>query len=489
VSECGDGMSAQQRMEAEEREQQTFPLASADMRLPAHRAALWERMLDNIRQRLGMSRYSIWFKQTELMHIDESRVVIGVPNVIIQQYLQQQYAEPVCEAAQELLGHPCSVRFEIAPKLLQRMRARQQKEVAALQREEPALDFGAEQPSDSSRQEGRRFEDLIVTESNRLPFVAAKEIALQAEPRFNFLIVWGSLGSGKSALLEALRYCAATSGHCPRIEHATAESWCNEYYYALQEKRTKAFRERYRRCNLLVIDDVHFVEGKPAAQDELMHTVKSLLSSGARVVLSSVRHPDELKDIKPELKTVLREAFLAKLVFPSSRERQAVIRGLAERCGLNATAAVYRFLAESDYRNLRELRCAVSSLAAFAALEGKPTVDMAVAMRGLAAMSRSRQVPVVQLDDIARVVCEVMGVRQDQLTGSSRARRTCQARQSAMYLARQLTDASLSEIGRFFGGKTHSTVKYAVQKVAERIKTDQTAARLIEAIQTRLRQG
>jgi len=480
-------MSAQQKMEAEEREQQTPPLASADMGLPAHRAALWERMLDNIRQRLGMSRYSIWFKQTELMHIDQSRVVIGVPNVIIQQYLQQQYAEPVCEAAQELLGHPCSVRFEIAPRLLRRMRARQQKEAAVLQQEGPAVDFGPAAP-DGARQDGPRFEELIVTESNRLPFAAAREIALQKEPRFNFLIVWGSLGSGKSALLEALRHCAAASGHCPRVEHATAESWCNEYYYALQEKRTKAFRERYRRCNLLVIDDVHFVEGKPAAQDELMHTVKFLLSSGARVALSSVRHPDELRDTKPELKTVLREAFLAKLVLPSSHERQAVIRGLAERCGLNATAAVYRFLAESDYRNLRELRCAVSSLAAFAALEGKPTVDMAVALRGLAAMSHSRQVP-VRLDDIARVVCEVMAVRQDQLTGSSRARRTCQARQSAMYLARHLTDASLSEIGRFFGGKTHSTVKYAVQKVSERIKTDQTAARLIEAIQTRLRQG
>ena len=485
MSQRGDGTPARDEVRPRGTEPQTASRASADKELPADKAALWEKMLDNIRQRLGMSRYSIWFKQSELMHIDQNQIVIGVPNVIIQQYLQLQYTKPVSEAAEDLLGQPCTVRFEIAPRLLRKMRAQQREEAAALQKEEPAVNLSPA-ARDVAFECGMRFEDLIETESNRLPFAAAREIALQKEPRFSFLIVWGSYGSGKSVLLNAIRCCAAASGHCPKVEHAPAESWCNEYYNALQEKKTKAFRQRYRRCDLLVIDDVHFVEGKPKAQDELMHTVKWLLSSGGRVALSSARHPDEIREIKPELKTVLRGAFWVKLALPSLDEREQVVRALAQRCGLSATGGVYRFLAEGNCQSLRELGCAVSSLAAFAALEGRSTVDMEVAARGLAAMSRCKQAPLC-LEDIAQAVAEVMAVAQDQLTGPSRGRRACNARQTGMYLARQLTGASLSEIGRFFGGKAHSTVKHAVDKLAERMGTDEATARQVEAIKAKLR--
>lgn len=453
---------------------------------PNNEEELWQKVQTYIRDRLGMKRYSIWFKQTELMEVKNDHIVVGVPNVIVQQYLQQRYSGPVTEAIEELRGHPLEVKFEVEPGLFREMRKKRDQAARDAEQTRPELDFRPPSQDSEDQTAGVTFDELVVTESNRLPYIAAREVGAQQTPRISFLLLWGSYGSGKSALLQAVKNTALECEQLNNVCFTTAENWCNEYYYALQEKNTRRFRRRYRSCDLFILDDIHFVEGKPAAQDELLHTIKHHMDRGRRVVLSSARKPSEMKELKPALKTLLREAFWAELACPSAEEQEELVRELADRAGLNATPAVYRFIAGNRPRSLRELSCRVNSLAAYAALEGSSEVDINTAVRGLSAMARSGDDPLT-LDQIAEAVAKTLSVKMKELKSDSRAHRVARARHVAMFLAEDLTDASVSEIGRFFG-RSHSTVKYGVDKISDKVESEKDTADLIDNIRTRLQQ-
>ena len=461
----------------------TSPQASST----ADRQALWVQVQENIKKRLGLQRFGIWFKQTELMGLDESSLVVGVPNVIIKQYLEQQYKATVREAAEELLGLPIDVSFDVAPSLLRRTRAQQNKEAVETRPEETG---GAGAPRSMAPPKGesvadeRTFERLFVTAANRLPYLAAVEIASQAKPRFRFLLVLGDYGVGKTALLQATHCGALENRVAGRAECVVAEGWCNEYYYSLPAK-TKAFRQHYRSCDLLVMDDVQFLQGKVAAQDELLYTVKSILTGGGRVVLSSTVHPRDLREVTPAFKTLIGDAFWVELIVPPPVECELIARHLGRTYGLRASGEVFRHLAQGYSSSIQELNAAVRSLAAYAFLQGHKEVDLGVAKEALVATSRCRtRLPT--LSDIQQLVVELFPVTEAQLNGKLRCRSVCRARQVGMYLARELTHESLSDIGRFFGGRTHSTVKHAVERVGERLESDQEMASLVERCRRRL---
>jgi len=453
----------------------------------ADRQNLWARIQENIKKRLGLQRYGIWFKQTELMRLDESSLVVGVPNIIIQQYLQQQYKATVQEAAEELLGSRIEVGFDVAPSLLRRARAERNREDAG---ELPEEAGGADREprrapqTDEPSAHAHSFERLSVTPANHLPYLAAVEIATKQSPRFEFLLVLGDYGVGKTALLQATHRGALDSGVASRGECVVAEGWCNEYYYSLPAN-TKAFRQRYRSCDLLVMDDVQFLQGKVGAQEELVHTLKSILTGGGRVVLSSTVHPRDLREVTPAFKTLLGGAFWVELIMPPPVERESIARHLGHACGLRASNEVFRHLAQGHGRTVRELNAAVLSLAAYASLQGHKDVDLGVAREALVATSRCRS-RLPTLADIERLVLETFPVTQAQLKGKLRCRSVCRARQVGMYLARELTHESLSDIGRFFGGRTHSTVKHAVERVSRQIESDQEMASIVERCRRQL---
>ena len=474
----------------------TEPSASVTVGSPpesssADKRSLWAEIRENIKKQLGLQRYGIWFKQTELMRLDESGLVIGVPNVIIKQYLEQQYKATVRRAAGELLGPSIDVSFDVSPSLLRRARAHQRREEAASAGTE-ADDVAAVPPQEDRRGDKPfadecTFERLIVTDANRLPYLAALEVASQNKPRLSFLLVLGDYGVGKTALLRATHREALGNRVACRAEWVMAESWCNEFYYSLPS-RTKAFRQRYRNCDMLVVDDIQFIQGKVAAQEELLYTLKSILAAGGRVVLSSTVHPRDFYEVTPALKTLLGDALGTELVMPPVAELELMVRKLAGIHGLKAGAEVFRHLAQSHSGTIRELNAAVRSLVAYAFLRGHKDkeVDFGAAKEALAATGHSRMRPPT-LGDIQQVVLEAFDVTEVQLKGRSRCRSVCRARHVAMHLARELTRESLSDIRRFFGGRTHSTVKHAIQQVSTQLTCDQDVVSLVERCRKMLR--
>ena len=448
--------------------------------------AFWDAVQHGIRERLGLDRFSIWFRQTELMGGDEARLVVGVPNVIIQQFLTAQYTEAVSATVRELVGRPMAVSFDVAPRLFRQMRARQREQSEAGDAESrlpaalgPPVDVRPSPPRVS-------FDDLIPCRASRLPFAAARELAGQQNPRLRFLYICGHYGAGKSALLQAVRTLAAAPERGLNVVLMTAEDWCNEYYHAIQRRSTHLFRSRYRSCDMLLLDDVQFIEGnKAAGQRELLHTIKHILDAGGRVALGGAPHPEELEEVDPALKALLRSAFPAVMAAPERDETPAIVRQLAARKGLDAVEEVHELIARHYGESFRSMEAAVCRLALYAGVSGCGKLELRAARDAFAAMRPAAAEP-VGLDGIRDAVVAAFPVTAEQLLGRSRSRTIVRARHVAIYLAGRLTDASLAEIGHAFGGLTHSSVKHAADKIARQCEDDEQLAAAIQKLLQKL---
>lgn len=444
----------------------------------ATREEFWQAVQQSIRERLGLERFSLWFRQTELVTADERRLVVGVPNVIVQQFLTLRYAEAVAAAVEDLVGRRLEVGFEVAPRLFRQMRARQDAGLADAEADKGHPTSLGLVRSEPAPQREWGFDHLIATRTNRLSYEAARELAGQENPRFRLLYVSGDYGVGKTALLRAVFAVAAGPERGLDPVFMTAEDWSNQFYHAIQRSTTHLFRSRCRSCNMLLLDDIQFVEGKEAGQRELLHTIKHILGKGGRVALSSVRHAEELKEVDPALLAVLKSAFPAALRPPAPDERAEIAMQLAARHGLQAAEEVYGLIAERHGHSFAAMESAVCHLALYAAVHGCGRVELADA-RGAFAAARPASAAPVDLRGVREAVLEAFPVTAEQLTGRSRSRTVCAARHAAIYLARRFTDASLTEIGRAFGGISHSTAKHAVDKVAAALGSDPRLALLI----------
>lgn len=452
---------------------------------------LWQRVQQSIREQLGLERFSIWFRQTELLGVDDERLVVGVPNVIIQQYLSVRYADAVAAAAEELTGQARRVSFEVAPRLF-----REQREGRG---EAGTADTGDLQPAEAVDEAGAEFrrrrtpvprdwtfDRLITCQGNALALAAAREVAGQERPRISFLYVCGGFGSGKTAILRAARALAAGPESGLNAAFVTAEDWSNEYYRAIQMRTTHVFRARYRACDVFLMDDVQFVQGKAGGQAELLHTAKHILSKGGRVVLSGVPHPEELVEIDPALRALLLTAFPAVLMPPGEAERVEAAKALAVRHHLNAADGVIRLLAERHADSFGALESAIVRLALYAGLAGCGRMELADARKAFAATSPAETAR-VDLGTIRAMVAEAFSLEPSQLSGRGRSRTVARARHIAVHLAGKQTDASLTEIGRFFGGITHSSVKYGMDKVADELGRDPELTALLQRLERKLR--
>lgn len=246
-----------------------------------------------------------------------------------------------------------------------------------------------------------------------------------------------------------------------------AETWCNDYYHALRKKSTRSFRNHYRSCDIFLLDGIQFLQGKPAAQDELLFTAKALHARGARVVLSSSQHPNELLEVKPEIHNLLKGAFWAELVMPPENERIQMARQFADLHMVSVTSEVCTYMGREFAGSMQELNAAIGTVAAYAGLHSLPRVDLSVAGQALSASVRTCP-RVITMEEICREVAAASALTVDSLRGGSRCRNICRARQLAVMLAREFTELSLSDIGRYLGGRSHSTVKHSLS-MAEKL--------------------
>ncbi len=311
----------------------------------------------------------------------------------------------------------------------------------------------------------------MVGPGSRLAHASAVEMARSAGSSFNPLVIHGGIGLGKTHLLEGLAWALRTEHQGLNVVHLTAETFTNGFLDAMRTGSLNSFRARYRNAGALIIDDVHFLAAKRATQDEFLHTFNALASSGAPIVLTADQHPRIIPRLTDELATRFLGGMVVKLEAPDPTTRRAILKAKAAARGVELPEAVVAYVAEHLRGSVRELEGALNCLVAHATLSGR-RLDLNLARTALRDTIR-HTAQAVALKDVERSVCSLFQIDPEALRSDSRARAVSHPRMLAMYLARKHIGAAYSEIGRYFGGRNHSTVIAAEKKVLNWLKEEQ----------------
>lgn len=424
--------------------------------------------------RLGESRFGLWFGEGVRLGVDGDALRVGVPNGFFREWIQAHFSDNLIEAAEALAGRPLRLDFaveaEAEPKLGDVVREPGPGEARPAPAPAPVAKPPTPPPTDRPRAAHgpsrplRRLDDFVVGPNSRLAHAAAVEMARSAGSAFNPLVIHGAIGLGKTHLLEGIAAALRAQHPGMNVVHLTAEAFTNGFLEALRTGGLAGFRNRYRNAGALLVDDVHFIAAKRATQDEFLHTFNALAAAGAPIVLVADAHPRQVARLTDELATRFLAGMVVKLEAPDPSTRRAILEAKARARGVDLPGPVVAYVAEHLRGSVRELEGALNSLLAHATLTGR-RLDLDLARAALRDTIR-HTAQAIALKDVERAVGSLFGLDAEALKSDSRARAVAHPRMLAMYLARKHTGAAYSEIGRFFGGRNHSTVISAEKKVA-----------------------
>ncbi|HTF55594.1 MAG TPA: chromosomal replication initiator protein DnaA [Pseudonocardia sp.] len=349
---------------------------------------------------------------------------------------------------------------------------------------------GAQARMTSRLNEKYTFDTFVIGASNRFSHAAAVAVAEAPARAYNPLFIWGESGLGKTHLLHAVGHYAQRLFPGMRVRYISTEEFTNDFINSLRDDRKVAFQRRYRDVDVLLVDDIQFLEGKEGTQEEFFHTFNTLHNANKQIVVSSDRPPKQLATLEDRMRTRFEWGLITDIQPPELETRIAILRKKAAQDRLAAPAEVLEFIASRVERNIRELEGALIRVTAFASLNRQP-VDTQLAEIVLRDLIPDSQSPEITAPTIMAVTAEFFDLTMDELCGPGKTKAVAQARQIAMYLCRELTDLSLPRIGQTFGGRDHTTVMHADKKIrneiAQRRKTFEQVQELTARIKQRAR--
>lgn len=430
----------------------------------------------HIAEKIGAQRYKLWFKNATRFTIGDGFVRVDVPNIFIGEWIDRYFRGVIQEVAQQLTGETHEVSFSIDPTLAKQMRRKQpdsQRKYAAAHPERLARNHKREGTPPPQPELQGRLADFVVGESNRLAYTCARSVIESPATQYNPLFIHGGCGLGKTHLLQAV--CNGLKERHPSLRWAyvSGEDFTNQFVYAVKAGERDAFRQRYRRLDVLVIDDIHFFANKRATQEEFLHTFNAIDAVGKQVVMASDAHPKLIGHLSDSLVSRFLSGMVVRIDSPDYQTRAGVLRRRASRFNFEIPDEVVEYIAAHFKANVRELEGALLKLVALARLHGE-ALRLSLAQKALGDMIENT-VPVVRLTDIESVVSIYFGVTPADLHTSRKTRTIALARGTTMYLARKHTSLSFPEIGRFMGNKNHSTVILACRRIDNALRADEPA--------------
>ena len=322
------------------------------------------------------------------------------------------------------------------------------------------------------------FDTFVVGNNNRFAHAAALAVAESPADAYNPLFIYGGVGLGKTHLMHAIGHYMLSQKPTMRVKYVTCELFMNEMVNSLNKKTQTEFREKYRNIDVLMVDDIQFLTGKVGTQEEFFHTFNALHSAGKQIVLSSDKPPKEIAKLEERLRSRFEWGLIADIAKPDLETRVAILQKKAEDELLHVDGEVLEMIAERVSSNIRELEGCLTRLVAYSSLTGRP-IDRALAEEALKEVFARSEPRHVTCDDVMEAVATYYNVTVDDLKGPRRSRDVAVPRQIAMYIAREVVGAPLTMIGDCFGGRDHSTVNHACQKVTQEVKTSPTLNNLV----------
>jgi chromosomal replication initiator protein len=343
------------------------------------------------------------------------------------------------------------------------------------------------QTSKTRLNEKYTFDTFVIGASNRFAHAAAFAVAEAPARAYNPLFIWGESGLGKTHLLHAVGHYAQRLFPGMRVRYVSTEEFTNDFINSLRDDRKVAFQRRYRDIDILLVDDIQFLEGKEGTQEEFFHTFNTLHNANKQIVVSSDRPPKRLETLEDRLRTRFEWGLITDIQPPELETRIAILRKKAAQDRLAAPAEVLEFIAARIEHNIRELEGALIRVTAFASLNQQP-VDVGLAEIVLRDLIPDSQVPEISAAIIMAVTAEFFAVSMDDLCGPGKTKALAHARQIAMYLCRELTDLSLPKIGQTFGGRDHTTVMHADKKIRKEMAERRRIYEQVQELTSRIKQ-
>src|SRR5690606_9238095 len=436
----------------------------------------WSQVRDMLRAEFGKTAYSTWLAPLTLGGLEGERVLLSVPTRFLRDWVAAHYADRIRVLWRRVNPRVHGVALNVAP-----MPAAPARPAAPVRPAPPARPAApcapqAVQPLLQSVVDGEigapldprcTFDNFVVGQPNELAFAAAKRIADLPTAPFNPLFLYGGVGLGKTHLMHAIAWQIRRQDGNRKVVYLSAERFMYQFLQALRARETMTFKETFRSADVLLVDDLQFIAGKDATQEEFFHTFNTLVDRGGQIVLSADRSPCELAGLEERIRSRLSCGLVVDIHPTTYHLRLEILQAKARMIarGVAIPSAVLEFLARRITSNVRELEGALNRIVAHATLVGRAiTLDMAQdALQDLLRANERR----VTIEEIQKRVAEHYSIRLADMQSARRARAVARPRQVAMYLAKQLTPRSLPEIGRKFGGRDHTTVMYAIRKIEE----------------------
>ncbi|MFM2154048.1 MAG: hypothetical protein RL199_2483 [Pseudomonadota bacterium] len=460
--------------------------------------AAWHTAVGVLEDRMRRgSVFDRYVKSAQVLSACDGRLVLGYGSPFIAEWVREGYRQEFEAELMRASNRRIAVDFEVvaaapelkvvpspapAPVVPPRKPPRPPAAIAA----EPA---GAGEPPAPRRLKNGldtryTFENYVVGGSNQFAFAACKAVSEAVGQVYNPLVLWGGVGLGKTHLMQAVAHGALAVRPGTSVLYVSSEQFTNDLVTALQTKRMGEFRKRYRECDLLLVDDIQFFAGKQATMEEFFHTFNDLHAKGRQVIVTCDRAPAAIDGLEERLRSRLQWGLLADIQPPELETRVAILQSKAATMRLPLAAEVAQFVATHVRRNVRELEGTLTRLAAFASLiKSGVTLEMCREVLRSVLLHQGKR---VDAEVVMRACAEHFAVTVADMTGPSRVRHLARARQAAMFLVRQVTKASYPEIGRQFGGRDHSTVIAACDRVKELMLEDVDFRRSLEQLQERL---
>ncbi len=446
----------------------------------------WSETLELIKDKLNKPIYETILSSTRPISIDEGVFIIAVPTQFSHDYLHDKKCDlSILEAINVLLHEKIrAVKFVIIPK----------EEAASgdaeIEEKEDRGQVTYSQPKVQASFLNPRysFDSFVVGNSNRFAHAAAYAVAESPGKVYNPLFLYGGVGLGKTHLMQAIGARVIKANPNAKVVYITSEKFTNELIHSIQHNTMAQFRNKYRNVDVLMLDDVQFITGKERTQEEFFHTFNTLYESSKQIIISNDKPPKDIVDIEDRLRSRFEWGLIADVQPPDYETRIAILKKKAELEEIDVPDDVFGLIAEKISTNIRELEGALIKLIAHVSIEDKEFTREAAEETLKDILQTKKSKPHVTVDIIKKATADYYSLKIDDMTAKTRKREIATARQVAMYIAREMTNASLPKIGECFGGRDHTTVMHAHDKIKDGLETDGELKEAVEKIKRKIQE-
>ncbi|MCB5258120.1 MAG: chromosomal replication initiator protein DnaA [Candidatus Cloacimonadaceae bacterium] len=423
---------------------------------------IWQNILDKLEENINPQSFRTWFSDTKLVDVSNNELVVKVPTQFAANYLNQNYTDTLGEIAYALYKQHYKIKFISPPHYVKNNSVK-------------TIDYSDNRVMVNTKLNERfSFEEFVVGRNNNFAYSAAKAVAEAPGYTYNPLFIYGESGMGKTHLMQAVGNYVVKEGRNCSIYYTTSEEFTNEMIESIRANKMPEFRSKYRKVDLLLVDDVHFLSKKEGTQEEFFHTFNALFDNRKQIVLTSDRPPKDIPDLEKRLVTRFESGLLCDLKNPDFETRVAILRKKAEPENIILTDEVFSFIAESITSSVRALEGSLIRILAYASYNNLNSEDLDVdTVRSILSDMISEQHKEITLDTITKEVCLAYSITMTQIMDKTRRQQISYPRQIAMYLANLLIpQLSLKEIAEYFKRKDHTTVIHAKRMIENRFRED-----------------